>query len=414
MMRFVTYPGWRRGSRAVGASSLVAVILSTLVLVTGCGEYRDDRRLLSSFEVGRYDATNAAKALGRAGFDARYARFGVVAYKLVYRTVDEHGQPTTASGLLALPDDGRDQLPAVIYAHGTTTSRADVASRWNDDYNDAPALTYASAGYAAILPDYLGLGDGHGAHPWMHVPSETSASLEMLRAARDFLDDRHRTLSHDVLVTGFSQGASTALGVTRALQAGADGAFGVAAAAPISGAYDFANTELPALLHGRLDARSGVAYAALLLTSWDRIFDLYDDPATVFASPYDHTVPPLFDGDTPGDQMVQALPASIAQLLTPAGRQLLEHPHGNLMTALGQADAVCDWTPTVPVRLYVAIDDEQAASDNTPQCRKRFGGGEASVTDLGRPDHFGSRHIGSNVAGTAAALEWFLELRPAV
>jgi hypothetical protein len=33
------------------------------------------------------------------------------------------------------------------------------------------------------------------------------------------------------------------------------------------------------------------------------------------------------------------------------------------------------------------------------------------TVDLGTPEHFGSRHIGSNLAGTAAALEWFLELR---
>ena len=270
---------------------------------------------------------------------------------------------------------------------------------------------YASAGYAAVLPDYLGLGDGRGVHPWMHAATETSASLDMLRAARDFLDDRHRTVSPDVLVTGFSQGASTALGLARALQADRAEAR-VAAVAPISGAYDFADTELPALLAGRLDARASVAYTALLLTSWNRIFHLYDDPAEVFAAPYDRSVPGLFDGTVPGDAMMAALPASVDRLLTPAGRRLLEDPHGNLMTALGQADAVCDWAPAVPVRLYVADGDEQAVSGNTPQCMKRLVGKDVSVVDLGTPSHDDSRHLGSNVAGTDAALDWFLGLRP--
>lgn len=393
------------------ASSLVAALLSTLLIVTGCGAPDGDRRLLSSVEVGRYDAQQAARTLHGAGFDPARARYGIIAYKLTYRTVDEHGRPTMASGLLALPDDGRDDLTAVVYGPGTTTSRTDVASRWADDYTTAPALTYASAGFAAVLPDYLGLGDGRGMHPWMHVATQTSASFDMLRAARDFLADRHRSLARDVFVTGFSQGASTALGLGRALQA-EPSEFALAAVAPISGAYDFANTELPAVLGGRLDARSSVAYTALMLTAWNRTYGLYDNPAQVFAAPYDHTVPPLFDGTTPGDALFKALPASVDRLLTPAGRRLLERPHGNLMIALGQADAVCDWAPSAPARLYVAGRDEQAASDNTAQCRKRLGGEHVSVVDLGTPEHFGSRHIGTNVAGTAAALNWFLELRP--
>lgn len=44
----------------------------------------------------------------------------------------------------------------------------------------------------------------------------------MLRAARQFAPRRGRTLERDVLVTGFSQGASAALGLARALQDGAD------------------------------------------------------------------------------------------------------------------------------------------------------------------------------------------------
>ncbi|MFJ6917256.1 hypothetical protein ACIQUX_25330 [Streptomyces sp. NPDC101133] len=41
--------------------------------------------------------------LTAAGFDADTVRYGVAAYRLVYRTVDAHGRPTTASGLLAVP-----------------------------------------------------------------------------------------------------------------------------------------------------------------------------------------------------------------------------------------------------------------------------------------------------------------------
>ncbi|MDQ3157557.1 MAG: lipase family protein [Actinomycetota bacterium] len=145
------------------------------------------------------------------------------------------------------------------YTHGTTTFKKDVASESRDSYATSPALMYASAGYAVAMPDYVGLGKGPGVHPWMHMATQTSASLDMLRAAREFAVDKGRTLERKVYVTGFSQGASCALGLARALQDGQDSWFDLEAVAPISGAYDFAGTELPALLEGRLEPRSSVA-----------------------------------------------------------------------------------------------------------------------------------------------------------
>src|SRR5205809_378975 len=80
------------------------------------------------------------------------------------------------------------QLRTVSVAHGTEAYRGDAPSVSqppvaDDGWAQAPALTYASAGFAAVAPDYLGLGVGPGPHPWMDVPSETTASLDMLRAA---------------------------------------------------------------------------------------------------------------------------------------------------------------------------------------------------------------------------------------
>ncbi|TRV79078.1 hypothetical protein FKN01_10500 [Streptomyces sp. 130] len=60
------------------------------------------------------------------------------------------------------------------------------------------------------------------AGPWMDIGSETTAFPGMLRAARAFAPRTGHVLDREVLVTGFSQDASTALGLGRALQAGED------------------------------------------------------------------------------------------------------------------------------------------------------------------------------------------------
>ncbi|MEU1213958.1 lipase [Streptomyces sp. NPDC005790] len=352
--------------------------------------------------------------LAAAGFDGDTVRHGVVAYRLVYRTVDAHGRPTTASGLFALPlTDGR-RLRAVSFAHGTGAHKDDSPSMQRAAFVSAPVIAHAAAGAAGVAPDYLGMGKGPGLHPWMDIGSETTASLDMLRAARAFAPRTGHTLAREVMVTGFSQGASAALGLGRALEAGEDRWFRLGALAPVSGAYDFGGTELPALLRGDVEAKSGVIYAAYTLVAFNRLHPVYDHPGEVFDDDYAEHIEELFDGAHTGRQLMAGTPETVRELLTDRGREVLEHPTGALADALRTTDAVCtDWAPEAPVRLYMASGDEQAVTGNTVHCRSalRRNGVDAPVVDFGAVDHQGSRHLGSNVAATSAIVRWFGELR---
>ncbi|TDC56502.1 lipase [Actinomadura sp. KC345] len=348
-------------------------------------------------------------------FDAASVRYGVDHYRLVYRTIDTRGRPTTASGLLVLPRNGDRWLRTVSYTHGTTSYKPDAPSVADGVWDRGPAVTYAAAGFAAVAPDYLGLGKGPGIHPWKHVPSETSASLDMLRAARRFVPWKGRFLDGQVLATGFSQGASSALGLARALQDRADPHFRVRAVAPIAGAYDFRGAELPALLNGDLDEKMSVAYAAYLLTSWNRVYGgIYEDPSELFEDAYASRVEKYFDGTTPGPDMLKGLPGTLEDLLKPRGFEILRHPSGAFAEALRVDAEVCTaWTPRVPVRLYKISDDEQATTLNTDHCAASFRtrGVRTPIVDVGDRLYGGSRHLGANLAGTARTVRWFTSLR---
>ncbi|MER7787448.1 hypothetical protein [Streptomyces sp. NPDC097640] len=152
-------------------------------------------------------------------------------------------------------------------------------------------------------------------------------------------------------VTGFSQGASAALGLARALQSG--------------------------------------------------------------QAPYADTIEALFDGAHTGRQLMEGTPATLDKLLTAHGRDLLAHPTGPMAAALRTTDDVCDWAPRVQTRLYMASGDEQATVANTAHCRSALArhGVAAPVVDLGAVDYNGSRHLGSNVRATAAVVRWLDELR---
>ncbi|SOD62609.1 hypothetical protein SAMN06297387_106186 [Streptomyces zhaozhouensis] len=355
------------------------------------------------------DGEAAADELTGNGFDASHAEHGVDLWRLTYRTVDAEGAPTTASGVLALPRDAGQRLRAVSYAHGTEVDRG-AAPSVNRGFATAPPVAYASAGYAAVAPDYLGMGEGPGPHPWMDVPSETTASLDLLRAARAFASEEGRELAPEVLVTGFSQGASAALGLGRELRDGGDDYFGLGALAPVSGGYDFAASQLPAVLDGRVAPQWAVAYSAYLLVAFDRLHDVYETPADVFRAPYADTVEELFGGDHPGEEVMAGLPGSLDELLTDEGRRLLAEPTGAMADALAELDGVCsDWDPEAPLTLWEATDDEQAVNENTDACLASFraAGVDPDRRDLGEVDFEGSRHIGSHVAAVPEIIHWF-------
>jgi hypothetical protein len=396
--------------RRFGLATILAAVMALAALPATADAVAVDRGALVSAEHLRtLTAAEVSTSLASDQWDPSLVQYGVDTYRLVYRTIDPHGRPTTASGLLALPRNHARRLHTVSFTHGTELFRGDAPSVAQDVWGSAPAITYGSAGFAAVAPDYLGLGVGPGPHPWKHVPSETSASLDMLRAAREFVPRTGRALTGDVLVTGFSQGASAALGLARALQEGVDPRFRLVAAAPISGAYDFRGVELPALLDGELHPKASVVYAALLLVSWNRLHDLYDSPRGVFQAPYHRTIEALFDGEHTGPEVVAGTPDHLSRLLTRHAVGMLRHPTGQLAEALRVDASVCtDWTPTVPVRLYRVSDDLEAAVGNSDSCQAGFRarGVEAPIVELGT-----GGHIDSNRLGTAQVVRWFSDLR---
>lgn len=374
-------------------------------------------RLLWAEHLRNLTAAQTRRLLETAEFDGSGVRDGVRLYRLVYATADPSGRPTTASGLLALPRTRARTFTPVAYTHGTTSYRLDAPSSLpTDEFSAAPAITYAAAGYAAVAPDYLGLGVGPGTQPWFDVASETTASVDMLRAARAYVRSAGDRLAPGVLVTGFSQGASAALGLARALQRGAAPAFRLSALAPESGAYDFTHVELPALVNGTIAGPIAMPYVSYLLVAYNRLHHLYRSESEVFRSPYADRIETLFNSNVPGSDMFMALPSGLSRLLTRQGMQLLSAPKGRFAAALAEADRVCDWDPRVPTRLYFAPGDEQALNANTSSClaRLRTHGSTAAERVLPATDYAGSRHLGSNVAATTATLRWFLRLAPPV
>ncbi|KUJ68040.1 hypothetical protein ACZ90_22590 [Streptomyces albus subsp. albus] len=401
--------GGRRGwtARRVALATAVACLLGATALVPAlAGDQQSDGgrtahpasdavrgrgQLLSVTPLGTLSRDKVRAQLKEGGIDGSAARYGILRYRLVYRTVDPSGATTTASGLLVLPDGGGQRLSYVSETHGTLSTRA-YAPSVGDSLSLGGAYLYAATGHAVAAPDYLGLGRGPGKHPYTDNAAQVTASLDMLRAGRAATERLGRRLTGDVLVTGFSQGGAVAMALGRELDRGAEPGLRLRALAPVSGPYEVEHVEFPALTDGRADGRQAAYYTAYLLVSENRVHGLYASPSEAFRPPYDRTIESLFDGEHEEEEIFAKLPADPAKLLTPRYHRLLRHPSGALLRTVRRLDGTCDWAPRVPVRLYAAHGDRVVPDGNTAGCRTALSdrGVRAEVVDVGDADHFGS------------------------
>jgi hypothetical protein len=354
----------------------------------------DRGAVVSAVRVARLTPARLHQLAVGSGFTtAPYPRYAVSLYRLGYRTIDHFGRPTTASGLVVLPDGQHGVLSVAAYLHGTTTTKADAATLDPDSTDRAAAAMFAGAGMAAIAPDYLGLGLGPGRPPYLDLKTETTSSVDLLRAASAFAVRHGVVFRRDIAVTGFSQGGRAGLAFGRALQGGQAGSFRLGAVAPVAGPYDLLGTELPAMFDGRIDGPAAAGYLAYLVTAWKFTIGLYDDPTRVFQPQYAQIVEGLLDGTHPFDEIAAALPDRPEKLFTPGFVAELKHPTGIFARTLRDGDRVCaDWTPRVPVTIYSGTLDRDVPAANAQVCAAglRARGTDVTVRSMGAVDHAGT------------------------
>jgi dienelactone hydrolase len=325
-------------------------------------------------------------ALFGASFPVKY---DVQYFNAEYETIGVSGEPTTASGAVAIPVNASGALPLVSYQHGTVLEKEDVPSRLNLEGYIVAAM--AGSGYVAVAPDYLGLGDSaYTFHPYHHAASEASSVVDLLRAGRQVAASNQVELSPKLFLFGYSQGGHATLAAHRELEQNATGEFQLTASAPGAGAYDLSGTTLEDGLSERRPPNP--YYLAYILFAYQKIYAFSPTLESVLQSPYDAKVPPLFDRFHGSVDVNAAMPALPSAALKPewldALRQDPDHP---LRVALRDNDLL-DWAPQAPVRLYHCHDDEDVVFANSQVALARLkaaGGRNVTLVDGGAFDHGG-------------------------
>jgi pimeloyl-ACP methyl ester carboxylesterase len=317
-------------------------------------------------------------------------------YRMNYSLARPDGKIVSLSGLLALPR-GVVSRRLVSFQHGTTTTRTAVPSK-PDGTGIATAIAFAGNGYALVAPDYPGLGDSPGRHPYYVADAIAPAIVAMIEAAQQ-LEAVPRA---PVFLSGFSEGAWASLAALRIFE---DRGANVLGSALVAGAYDLRRVSLPASMKGGSSAYSlYLAYAA-----WGQS-EYYGHPLDSVLTPgYAKLVNRLFEGAIP-QEILSALPADPRQIFNPSLLDAFDHDGSHWYLDKFTSNSVVNVTPRSPVRLYFGSEDMEVTPEESLNAARVMSqrGADVKAINVGPVGHDSSM-----LSAAPLILTWLRELEAA-
>lgn len=355
---------------------------------------------MRSFTTEQIDSTFTANGIPLLVVPTTYA---VNAYKITYNTVSYDGTtPTFATGALFVPQGTPCKTPLISYQHGTTTLRYGVPSSLTGEI--VIGLAQSTDGYTVAMPDYLGLGDSPGIHPYIHAASEATASLDLLRATREAQDSLDFALNGQLFLVGYSQGGHATMALHRLIETDFPNEFTVTASAPMSGPYDVSGVQADVIVNDSVYSQPG--YLPYILQSYNTVYNLFIDYADVFQSPYDVTLPPLLDGTHDMGELNAAMPSIPNQIMRPEVLDSFINNQDHYFRVALRDNDVYDWTPVAPVKMfYCEADDEVYYMNAIVAYDKFIENGATSVEMMSAGENFG--HFECAFYALSGGKTWF-------
>lgn len=207
------------------------IVFLLLGTYTVCGQ-----EIVSTQSLGTTNQLTLNALLVLAGSELR-AQNDVELVKVTYTTTGIDGEDDVASGLFMIPSNVSQSVPLHCHQHGTTDGRDEVPSNRRGGYE--LGLFFATQGQFVIMPDYLGMGESRGFHPYVHRETQARAGVDMLFAAREYADGRDDlNITDQVIVAGYSQGGHAAMSLQQALETEYVDDFDLTVSTPMSGPYN--------------------------------------------------------------------------------------------------------------------------------------------------------------------------------
>lgn len=130
-----------------------------------------------------------------------------------YRSVSPRGDSITLSGKIFLPKK-KNAKNIIIASHYTICANSEAPSNANSIEG-----IFATKDYIVLMPDYIGYGISDSlTHPYLHLESEVSSTIDMLKSALHYLRANCYTFSPSLILIGYSQGGAATIALQKKIE----------------------------------------------------------------------------------------------------------------------------------------------------------------------------------------------------
>jgi len=331
-------------------------------------------------------------------------KYSLNLYKIHYKTPAPDGKPTTASGLVAMPNAPTDSVGIVSYFHGTRVQRSDVPST-NNERNAIYLATFGSSGgYMLVMPDYLGQGDNElQVHPYVQADTLASASIDMLIAAKELAASLKYPVNDRLYLAGYSEGGYTTTVTYEALLKNHP-ELPVTAVSPGSAPYDWHETMNFITLQ---PGPRATVYLAFFFYSMQTYQHYWNDMSQIFTPPYATLIPTLFDGNHTTQEILDALPQDPRVIMNEAFLKNIMNGTDSHSKEMEKNFNRYDFTPTSPMLMIGTKGDHDVPYHGAEMAYEVFKSKSDQVYIKSVSDVLD--HIAAFPLVTKAQLEFFQE-----
>ncbi|MFT4031781.1 MAG: lipase family protein [Siphonobacter sp.] len=308
-----------------------------------------DKYLVEATSVGTFTKDQVVSQL--SSIYGALVQYGVKTYRITYNTTNTDGTTIQASGALIIPAI-ESAVPMVSYQHGTISSDSQAPSYFGTTTDSQFITMMASLGYVIVAPDYIGYGASNAyPHPYEHRSSLAQASLDLLRAAKEYFK-KNNTSSWDgrLYLTGYSEGGYATMSLYKKMQDETSSEFNLRAVSVGSGAYN-----KTAFMNYLVNTSTGttVEYNRLyawVLTTYNRVYELNRSMSYYFKEPYASQIE--------ANVSTASLGVSFNTIFTDSFKTALNDGTDTAFINAVKDNDVYDWKPNTTLWMYHGTADD--------------------------------------------------------
>ena len=336
------------------------ILFFSLISTVAFGQHLVSKHFYQTFTHSKIDSAYASFGLPSFILPNNYE---VDVYHILYNTVmPDSVTPTVASGLFIVPKNKTCASTILSYQHGTQMTKAEAPSK-RGGMEWIIGLAMAEDGYVAVLPDYIGLGyDVVNRHPYQHARSEATATLDMIRASREACADLNVDLNGQVLLAGYSQGGHATMAAHKMIQHSFPNEFNIGGSVPMSGPYSMSGVMKDVIL--QTTPYPAPYYLPYVLLSFQDIYQPYNSVDDFLKTPYNTTLPPLYDGYNGAGTVNAAMPNVPRNIIKDQLLDSVDIDSNHIFNQILRDNDVYKWVPNKPVHMLYCGSDTYVPKEN--------------------------------------------------